>query len=244
MDIQGIWESIIDILVDNNIIENIVDIYKLTDQNIQITLRKFPGLGDKKIAEIVKGIEESKRKALRRLINWLGIPHVGKKMAQDLASQMNNEEWIMNNLTDTEWLWDIYGIGEKSVETITAFFSDKKNLDVLEQLKNYGVNFDPKKYSDILKASEAKGSFSITWSFDIPREKIAEYFQQQGYLFNESPIKTTDFMLIGDKAGSKKTKAEELWITIYEWRNNIIKQFPFLKDITNESNKPKTQSLF
>ncbi|MEI7919596.1 MAG: hypothetical protein WCH65_05355 [bacterium] len=69
---------------------------------------------------------------------------------------------------------------------------------------------DPQKYNDLIKASEAKGSFSITGAFPIPREKITEYFQQQGYLFNESPTKTTDFMLIGDKAGSKKTKAEEL----------------------------------
>ena len=103
---------------------------------------------------------------------------------------------------------------------------------------------DPKKYSDILKVSDAKGTFSITWSFDLPREKIAEHFQQHGYLFHESPTKTTDFMLIGDKAGSKKTKAQELWITIYEWRENIVQQFSFLKKISNESAKPKTQSLF
>ena len=244
MDIQWIGESVVDLLVDNKIIENVADIYKLSDTNSQITLTKFPWIGDKKVAEIVKGIEESKYKALRRLLNGLWISHVGKKMAQDIASQMNDEWWMMNNLTDAEWLWNIYGIGEKSVETITTFFSDQKNLHLLEQLKNYGVNMDPKKYSDILKASEAKGSFSITGTFSIPREKIAELFQQQGYLFNESPIKTTDFMLIGDKAGSKKTKAEELWITIYEWRENIVKQFPFLSNVSNESNKPKIQSLF
>jgi DNA ligase (NAD+) len=69
MDIQGIGESVVDILVENNIIQNIADIYKLSEQNTQITLRKFPGIGDKKVAEIVKGIEESKHKALRRLLN-------------------------------------------------------------------------------------------------------------------------------------------------------------------------------
>ena len=244
MDIQWIGENIVDILVDNNIIENVADIYKITEQNTQITLRKFPGIGDKKVAEMVKGVKESKHKALRRLLNWLGIPHVGKKMAQDIASQMNDEWWMMNNLTNTEWLWSIYGIGEKSIETISTFFSDQKNLDILEQLKNYGVNIDPKKYNDLIKISDAKGSFSITWSFTIPREKITEYFQQQGYLFNESPTKTTDFMLIWEKAGSKKTKAEELWITIYEGRETIVQQFPFLKDIQTESTKPKTQSLF
>lgn len=251
MDIQGIGESIVDILVENKIIETIADIYKLTDQNIQITLRKFPGIGDKKVAEIVKGVEESKHKSLRRLLNGLWIPHVGKKMAQDVTEAIQNSEFRIQNewemiyiLTNKEFLESIYGIGEKSVDTISTFFSDKKNLQLLEQLKVYGVNMDPKKYSDTLKASEAKGSFSITWSFDLPREKIAEYFQQNGYFFHESPIKTTDFMLIGEKAGSKKIKAQELWITIYEWRDAIIKQFPFLKNISTEWAKPKIQSLF
>ncbi len=243
MDIQWIGESIIDILVENNIIKNIADIYKLTDQNVQITLRKFPWIWDKKVAEMVKGVEESKHKALWRLLNGLWIPHVGKKMAQELAEQLTHKDFI-TEIMDEEFLNSIYGIGEKTVENIKKFFTTKHNLNVLEQLKEYGVNMDPKKYSDHLKASEAKWTFSITWTFPISREKITEYFQQNGYLFHESPTKTTDFMLIGDKAGNKKEKAQELWITIYEWWENIIKQFPFIKSISSESNKPKTQSLF
>ena len=251
MDIQWIGESIVDILVENNVIKNIADIYKLTEQNIQITLRKFPWVWDKKVAEMVKGVEESKHKALRRLLNGLWIPHVGKKMAQELAEwienwklKIENYEDLKDIFTNIDFLKSIYGIGEKTVENIKKFFTTKHNLNVLEQLKDYGVNMDPKKYSDHLKASEAKWTFSITWTFSISREKITEYFQQNGYLFHESPTKSTDFMLIGDKAGSKKEKAQELWITIYEWWGNIIKKFPFIKNISSESNKPKTQSLF
>ncbi len=244
MDIQGIWESMIDILVGNNIVKTVADIYKLADKHIQIQLMKFPWIGEKKIAEIAKGVEESKHKALRRLLNGLWIPHVGKKMAQDLASQMNDEKWMMNNLTDAEWLRNIYGIGEKTIASITKFFSTKHNLKVLDELQQYWVNLNPKKYSDTLKSSEAKGNFSITWSFDLSREKIVEIMQQHWYFFHEQPSKTTDFMLIGEKAGSKKAKAQELWLKIYEWWNTIIKQFPFLKDIPTEWSKPKSQSLF
>ena len=254
MDIQGIGESLVDLLVEHGFVKDIADIYKLTEKNIQVQLMKFPWIWDKKIAEIANGVEESKHKALRRLLNGLGIPHVGKKMAQDIASQMNNakwnevphsgEQWMMDNLTDTEWLRSIYGIGEKTVENMTKFFHAKHNVKIIEQLKWYGVNLDPKKYSNLLKVSDAKGSFSITWSFDLPREKITEYFQHKNYIFHEQPSKTTDFMLIGEKAWSKKTKAQELWIKIYEWWNAIIKQFPFLKDINIEWAKPKTQSLF
>ena len=244
MDIQWIGESIVDLLVDNNIIENIADIYKLSDITLQLKLVKFPGIGDKKVAEIAKGIEESKHKALRRLLNGLWIPHVGKKMAQDIASQMNNDKWIINNLTDTEWLWSIYGIGEKSIDTISTFFTNPKNLQLLKQLENHGVNMDPTKYNDFIKINDSKGSFSITWSFPLSRKTITDLFQQQGYIFQESPTKTTDFILIGDKASSKKAKAEDMWITLYEWREHITQQFPFLKNIAHESNKPQNQSLF
>lgn len=251
MNIQGIGESVVDLLVENKIIENIADIYKLKDINIQLKLLKFPWFGDKKVAEIVKGVEESKHKAVWRLLNGLGIPHVGKKMAQDLSEWIQSAEFRIQNegemiklLTNEDFLRSIYGIGEKTVESITKFFSTKHNLKILDELKNYGVNLDPKKYSDVLNADEAKGSFSITWSFPIPREKIADYFQKNGYIFHESPTKTTDFMLIGEKAGSKKAKAEELWLKMYEGRDTITKQFPFLKNIPTGESKPKLQSLF
>lgn len=251
MDIMGIGESIVDLLVENKIIENIADIYKLSDPTIQIQLRKFPWFGDKKVTEIAKGVEESKHKALRRLLNGLWISHVGKKMAQDIASQIEEGRWKIENvdnlekaITDITFLDSIYWIWEKTVESITTFFHNKHNLKLLEQLEKAGINIDPNKYTDLIKASEAKGSFSITGSFDLPREKIAELFQQQGYLLHESPTKSTDFMLIGEKAGSKKKKAQELGLIIYEWRESITKQFPFLKTIITETNKPKTQSLF
>jgi len=243
MDILGIGESIVDLLVDNKIIENIADIYKLTESPIQVQLLKFPWIADKKVAEIAKGVEESKHKAFRRLLNGLWIPHVGKKMAQDIVEQLSEEDFIQQ-LTNAEFMISIYGIGEKTVESTTTFFHDKHNLHLLQQLRDYGVNLDPKKYNDVLKKDDAKGSFSITWSFDLPREKIAEYFQQEGYLFNENPTKTTDFMLIGEKAGSKKAKAQELWLTIYEWRETIVKQFSFLKNISSEWSKPIVQNLF
>lgn len=246
MDIQGIGESIVDILVDNKIIENIADIYKLTDHTIQMQLRRFPWFGDKKVAEIANGVEESKQKALRRLLNGLGISHVGKKMAQDLAKQMINDTLEMIDLvTNQELLKSIYWIGEKSVESISTFFQDKDNIKLLKQLEAYGVNMDPKKYTDHIRTDEVKGSFSITWSFDVSRKTITEYFQRNGYIFNESPTKTTDFILIGEKASSKKNKAQELGIQIYEWWDTIVKQFPFLKHMSTEvKKKPTTQSLF
>lgn len=243
MDIQGIGESIVDILVDNNIIENIADIYKLTDNALQMQLRRFPWFGDKKVAEIAKGIEDSKHKPLRRLLNGLGIPHVGKKIAQDISKLLTNKN-ISKELTDEDFLVSIYGIGAKTVENLRNFFDDNKNISILKQLEGVWVNMNPQEYNDYIETNEIKWSFSITWSFDLPREKIADLLQQEGYIFNEQPTKTTDFMLIGEKAGSKKIKAQELWIIIYEGRENIVKQFPFLQNSSKKTTQPKIQSLF
>lgn len=69
---------------------------------------------------------------------------------------------MIDILTNEEFLRSIYGIGEKTVQSITKFFSDKHNLKLLDELETYGVNINPKKHSDTLKASETKGSFSIT----------------------------------------------------------------------------------
>jgi len=97
----------------------------------------------------------------------------------------------------------------------------------------------------MLDAEHAKWSFSVTWTFPVSRETIAQEMQKNWYLFHDSPTKTTDFMLIGDDAGSKKAKAQSLGLKMYEWRDVAVKEFPFLKNISAETSaKPKTQSLF
>jgi NAD-dependent DNA ligase len=118
---------------------------------------------------------------------------------------------------------------------------------MIQRLMDYWVNFDPKKYTDTWSNTWEKWTFSITGTFDLPREEIVQIFEKQGYKFHEQPTKTTDFMLIGEKAWSKKAKAQEAWITIYEGRENIKNQFPFLKNLQPEkksSPKINQSSLF
>ena len=250
LDIQGIGQSSIDLLVDQKIIKTVADIYSLGDTTIKMQLLKFPWFGDKKVSEIISQIEESKHKPLRRLLNGLWIPHVGKKMAQDLATKLaehGTTNWMIQTLTSMEFLDAVYGIGEKTTQSIIEFFAKEHNQNMIQRLINYWVNFDPKKYTDTSSNAGEKWTFSITGTFDLPREEIVQLFEKQGYKFHEQPIKTTDFMLIGEKAWSKKAKAQESWITIHEGRENIKNQFPFLKNIQSEkksSPKINQSSLF
>lgn len=252
MDIQWIWESIVDILVEQNIVQSIADIYRIPEHTTQILLRKFPGIGEKKVSEIVNEIEESKHQPLRRLLNGLGIPHVGKKMAQDIVQAMVSQqpvclEDILYILTDRDFLITVYGIGDKTLDALVDYFSDTEHQEMLMHLRDIGMKFtvDAGGY-DLFK--EKKETFSITGTFPVSRENIVTTLEKEWYIFHDIPTKSTELMLIGEKAGSKKDKAQELWLTIYEGRETLTKQFPVLATLkTNETpDQPKiTQtSLF
>ena len=252
MDIQWIWESIVDILVDQQIVQKISDIYKISEYPTQILLRKFPGIGDKKVSEIVKEIEESKQQPLRRLINGLGISHVGKKMAQDIVQAMVAQqpvclEDIFHILTDRDFLITVYGIGGKTLDAVVDYFSDQDNQEMLIHLRNIGMKFPlDSGWYDLFK--EKKESFSITGSFPVSRDSIVTTLEKEWYVFHDNPTKSTQLMLIWEKAWSKKQKAQDLEITIYEGWDMLLQKFPILATLkTNDiSDQPKiTQtSLF
>jgi DNA ligase (NAD+) len=252
MDIQWIWESIVDILVGQNIVQSIADIYRIPEHTTQILLRKFPGIGDKKVSEIANEIEESKHQPLRRLLNGLGIPHVGKKMAQDIVQAMVSQqpvclEDILYILTDRDFLITVYGIGDKTLDALVDYFSDTQHQEMLMHLRDIGMKFtvDAGGY-DLFK--EKKETFSITGTFPFPREEIVAILEKEGYIFHDNPTKSTQLMLIGEKAGSKKEKAQEFWLTIYEGWETLTQRFPILATLKNNdaSQQPKiTQtSLF
>lgn len=251
MDIEGIGESTVDLLVEKDMVKSMEDIYDLLDHKVQAQLLKFPGFGDKKVTEIVKQLEDSKKKPLWRLLNGLGIPWVGKKTAQEIVRYIDKENRKVHTLddlitvmTDQEFLVSIYGIGEKIIEGIQEFF--KRQRPLLHHLEKFWLNFDAKKYTEALLDEESsKWSFSITWTFPIKRETIVEIMQKNGYFFHEHPTKTTTFILIWEDAGSKKEKAIEYGIKLYENWSTIEKTFTFLKDIPQEKTKKiQTKSLF
>jgi DNA ligase (NAD+) len=266
MDIQGIGESMIDILVDQKILQNIADIFTLGDPQIQMTLQRLPGFGNKKVSEIAIQLLQAKEKPLRRLLNGLGIGHVGKKTAIILNDNLINYyslqdetlsplENLIKHITDETFLQAIFGIGEKTLQEIQEFFTKKNNKELLERLSVFGINFDPIKWykdKENLGIFEElnQGSFCITGSFPVSRENIVETMQTHGRTFHEQPKKDTQLMLIGDKPGSKKAKAEELGCEIIQSRETILLRFPFLQDITPEetkkisTNMPISQSLF
>ena len=123
---------------------------------------------------------------------------------------------------------------------ISVWMEDFIDKDTINSSLEYSQNDDSKK------------SFSITWTFQFAREMIKSEMEKNGFIFHEQPKKDTDFLLCGEKAWSKREKAETLGSKIYDSREEIVKVFPFLWNLkveekkvdTPKSNQPSQMSLF
>ena len=270
MDIQWVWDAIIDILMQQNLIHSVADIYRLSEIQVQVLLRKIPWIWEKMLYEINQQLDESKNKELWRIINALGIPHIGKKTAQDIAKFLE-EKWAKNLneieliLTNEELVSQIDWVWEKTIIALKEFFANQQVKTMLSKLEEYWINFssilswkNEKNFSwenNIQDSSELNShnkSFSITWTFLFSREIIKNEMERNWFIFHEQPKKDTDFLLCWEKAWSKREKAESLWIRIYDSWNEIVKVFPFLWNLkieekkvdTPKNNQPSQMSLF
>ena len=269
MDIQWIGDAIVDILMQQNLIYSVADIYKLLDIQTQIFLKKIPWIWEKMLYEVSQQLEESKHKELWRKLNAIWIPNIWKKTAQDIEKFLQ-EKWIKNLnemeeiLTNEELMLQIDWIWEKTIIALKEFFANKQVKAMLEKLEWIWMNFsaildsEPSNEASMnqpdkeeLKISNIT-SFSITWTFQFSREVIKSEMEKNGFIFHEQPKKDTDFLLCWEKAWSKKEKAETLWIQIYDSWDKIIEIFPFLGNIKVEEkkvgnwkpNQPSQMSLF
>ena len=265
MDIQWVGDAIVDILMQQHLIHSVADIYKLSDVQTQIFLKKIPWIWEKMLYEISQQLEESKHKELWRKLNALWIPNIGKKTAQDIEKFLQGK-WVKNLseveelLTNEELMFQIDWIWEKTIIALKEFFANKQVKAMLERLELLWMNFSSefvKKNPDNLSSEQTQVEknnkcFSITWTFQFSREIIKFEMEKNGFIFNEQPKKDTDFLLCGEKAWSKKEKAEELWIKIYSSWDEIIQAFPFLWNLKVEEkkvdntkpNQPSQMSLF
>ena len=265
MDIQWVGDAIVDILMQQHLIHSIADIYKLLDVQTQIFLKKIPWIWEKMLYEISQQLEESKHKELWRKLNALGIPNIWKKTAQDIEKFLQ-EKWVKNLseieeiLTNEELMLQIDWIWEKTIIALKEFFANKQVKAMLEKLEWLGMNFSSEYVKKDVDTWALEGSqiekdnncFSITWTFQFSREVIKSEMEKNGFIFHEQPKRDTDFLLCGEKSWSKREKAEELWVKIYDAWEEIIKSFPFLWNLkveekrveSQKSNQPSQMSLF
>jgi len=207
MDIDGLGDKLIEQLVDKKIILDISDLYKL-DLSILSSLER---MGEKSAQNLLFQIEKSKSQSLGRLIFALGIRYVGVRGARILAENFPSLETLASaSLEDLERIPEI---GPKTAQSILFFFQEEKNRQLLEKLKNYGVQMG--KVEKRKKGPLAEKKFVFTGSLErYSRDKARELVESLGARAVSSVSKKVDYVVAGKNPGSKYEKAKELEVRI------------------------------
>ncbi len=208
MNIDGLGENIIGQLLENKLIENIADIYTLKFEDIA-SLKKN---GQKFAQNLKDSIEKSKENDLHRLITALGIRHVGAKASKLLARKYKN----IDNLIEAEFedLSMINDIGPIVANSIREFFNQEQTIDLIKKLKEAGVNTTSKEEENIDNRFEGK-TFVLTGTLEnYTRGEASNLIEKFGGKTSGTVSKKTDYVLAGEEAGSKLTKAQSLGVTV------------------------------
>lgn len=225
MDIEGLSEKTIGQLIAELDIKEIYDIYDLKYEDL-INLERF---GPKKTQKLLDAIENSKNRDLSAFIYAIGIPNVGERTARDLANKFKSFEKLRE--ASVEELVEVDDIGEITGDNIVEFFHDENIVESIDILLSKGIKLiNPKESSDSSQKLDSL-NFVITGTIDgYNRDDIKKMLEANGANVRSSVSKNTNFVLAGEKAGSKKAKALELGVKIYE--ND--KLYEFLEELKGE----------
>lgn len=208
MDIKGLGDAIIEELLNRKLINNIADLYDLKLEDVK-TLKKD---GTKFAQNLIDSINQSKQNDLDRLINALGIRHIGTKTAKQLAKKFKTMDNLEN--ASLESFINVDDMGEIMAKSIFEFFSQPQTKDLLQRLKQANVNMSLKE-NELIDDRFSNKTFVITGKLDkYSRDEVEEIIEKHGGKASSSVSKKTDYVLAGEDAGSKLTKAEELGIKI------------------------------
>ena len=208
MNIDGLGENIIQQLLDKKLIENIADIYTLTFEEIA-SLKKN---GKKFAQNLIDSINKSKENDLYHLLTALGIRHVGVKASKLLAKKYKTMDNLMQ--ASIEELSEIKDIGEIMATSIQEFFRQEQTQDLIQKLKDAGVNMNYLEEAGEDNRFEGK-TFVLTGSLEkYTRGEASNIIEKLGGKTSGTVSKKTDYVLAGEEAGSKLTKAQNLGVTI------------------------------
>ncbi len=211
MDIEGIGDVMAQQLTESGLVKNIADIYDLDAKR----LAAIPRTGEKTISNLLRNIEDSKKRGLARLLTGLGIRFVGTQTAQILADDFGSIDAIAQ--ASTEELQQSEGIGPEVASSVHLFFQQRANLEMIERLRSAGVMMTAPKRARAADGKLAGKTFVLTGTLpNLSREDATDLIQNAGGKVTGSVSKKTDYVVVGDDPGSKYTKAQQLGIAILD----------------------------
>jgi DNA ligase (NAD+) len=211
MDIRGLGESIIDVLLQKEFIKDITDIFELRNHRSEII--KLENFGMKLIDNILNAIEDSLEKPYEKVLYAIGIKHVGERIAKVLCRYYPSIESLSE--ATVEELATLDEIGPKISTSVINFFKDKKSRYIISRLKTFGLKLESEKKETKTKVNFRNKTFVITGTLEkYKREEAKEIIENLGGRAASTVTKNTDYLLAGANPGSKLEKAKQLNITI------------------------------
>lgn len=210
MDIEGLGRSIIDQFVDLDYLKSYADIYDLHLHKNELT--QLEGFGELSISNLIKSIEESKKRPFEKVLFALGIRFVGSGAAQKIARHFKNIDEIIK--ATAEEIESIHEIGPSISNSVIKFFATSDNLKIIERLKKAGLIFQQEKKSDVSENLKDL-TFVLTGTLEkFTRDEAKEMIILRGGKVTGSVSKNTNYLVVGENAGSKLDKAEKLGVKI------------------------------
>lgn len=228
MDIEGLGEALIDIFVDKGFLITYADVYHLKERREDIIA--IERLGKKSVDNLLSAIEESKNKPFDKVLFAIGIRYVGAGAARKLVDHFNSIDGLIN--ASEEDLISVPEIGPSIAKSVNQFFINEINIGIIKKLKTTGLKFELNK-SDSRQVKEnffTGKTFVLTGRLNsFTREEADEKIIRLGGKVTASVSQSTDYLIAGEKSGSKKNKANELGI-------NIMTEDDLVKKIDNAAN--------
>lgn len=212
MDIDGLGNETVTLLYDNHLITNIADLYHL-NRNELLPLER---MAEKSVDNLLQGIEDSKQKPFTKVLFGLGIRYVGETVAKKLVKAFSSIDRIRN--ASREELIEVDEIGDRIADSLLDFFSDDRNILLIERLRQQGVQLESQEQSESTNTVLEDQKFVISGVFQtISREGLKEKIESMGGTVVGSISAKTNYLVAGEGMGpSKKVKAEKLGIPIID----------------------------
>lgn len=207
MNIDGLGEAVVKQLVENKLINTVADLYTLQQQDLEM----LPGFAKVSASKLIANIENSKANSPDRLLFALGIKGIGQKNAQLLMKHFGSIEKLSE--TSPEEISAVENFGDILANNIFTALHEPHMTELIERLKSYGVNTV---YQSDIKSDKLAGlTFVITGTLpDMTRDEAKTLIEQNGGKCSGSVSKKTSYVLAGEEAGSKLTKAQQLGVTV------------------------------
>lgn len=213
MNITGLGEKIVEKFIELGKIKTVVDIYSL--KNYAEELENLEKMGKKSVENLINSIEESKKQGFSKVLYALGIPFVGKFNANLLTKNYNSIELLKEK--SVEDLLEIRGIGDKVAVAVHTYLNDENNWAKIVALKEIGLQFEAEETEEEeIEDNPIKGkSFLATGKLEkYKRNDIKDIILAKGGNYLSGVTKKLDYLIAGEKAGSKLSKAEELGVRV------------------------------